>query len=44
MDYTNSIKDYIALEIETLKKLNVEQGYEFDGRYQKGGRNHLCIR
>ena len=24
MDYTNSIKDYIALEIETLKKLNVE--------------------
>ena len=24
MDYTNRIKDYISLEIETLKKLNVE--------------------
>ncbi len=24
MDYTNMIKDYIALEIETLQKLNVE--------------------
>ena len=24
MDYTKSIKDYIELEIETLKKLNVE--------------------
>lgn len=41
MDYTNSIKDYIALEIETLKKLNVEDINKAMNLMDEIGRAHV---
>lgn len=46
MNYTNDIRDYLALEIEILKKLNVEQINValnlLDETRQKKGRIYIC--
>ena len=45
MDYTQSIKDYIELEIETLKKLNVEDiNKAMNLMDDKSRRNYFCVR
>lgn len=46
MNYTNDIRDYLALEIEILKKLDVEQINAalnlLDETRQKKGRIYIC--
>ena len=46
MNYTNDIRDYLALEIEILKKLDVEQINAalnlLDETRQKKGRSYIC--
>ena len=46
MNYTNDIRDYLALEIEILKKLDVEQIHAavnlLDETRQKKGRIYIC--
>ena len=46
MNYTNDIRDYLALEIEILKKLDVEQTNAalnlLDETRQKKGRIYIC--
>ena len=46
MNYTNDIRDYLALEMEILKKLDVEQINAalnlLDETRQKKGRIYIC--